>query len=122
MMEKHKTGAATLLISMLANAATSMLVRRTVLGCVPALLRTNVASFLSILHFDRAAANVKPPRSSMMTGVHMEEKTNPAAPLEFNLLYGGTSSRTTLRTMQRNGMISDVTNRGIAFTESACSG
>jgi hypothetical protein len=75
MMEKHKTGAATLLIHILANMATNMLVSKTVLGFVPALLRTNVAIIFAMLYFERAAAMVKPPSSSMMTGVHMAEKT-----------------------------------------------
>jgi hypothetical protein len=75
MMEKHNTGAATLLIHMLANIATNIFVRRTVLGFVPALLRTNVAIILAMLYLDSAAAIVKPPRRSMMTGVHMAEKT-----------------------------------------------
>ena len=75
MIEKHNTGAATLLIHMLANIATNMFVRRTVLGFVPALLKTNVAIILAMLYFESAAAIVKPPRRSMMTGVHMAEKT-----------------------------------------------
>ena len=48
-----------MLISMDANAATNMLATSTVLGCVPALLRTSVAKRLSILHFDSAAARVR---------------------------------------------------------------
>jgi hypothetical protein len=75
MIEKHNTGAATLLIHILANMATNILVSKTVLGFVPALLRTKVAIILAILYLDRAAAMVKPPRRSMMTGVHMAEKT-----------------------------------------------
>jgi hypothetical protein len=75
MIEKHKTGAATLLIHMLANMATNMLVSKTVLGLVPALLRTKVAIIFAMLYFERAAAIVKPPRSSMMTGVHIAAKT-----------------------------------------------
>lgn len=63
-----------MLISMLANAATSMFAISTVLGFVPALLSTKVAIRLSIIHLDRAAARVKPPRRSMMTGVHMAAK------------------------------------------------
>lgn len=82
MMEKHRTGAATLLIHILANAATSMLVRRTVLGLVPALLRTKVAILLAISYFDKAAAMVKPPRRSMMTGVHIAENIKSDAALE----------------------------------------
>ena len=75
MMEKQRTGAATLLIHILANMATNMLVSRTVRGFVPALLRTKVAIILAILYLERAAAMVKPPRSSMMTGVHMAANT-----------------------------------------------
>jgi hypothetical protein len=75
MMEKHKTGAATLLIHILANMATNMLVRSTVRGLVPALLKTKVAIIFAMLYLDNAAAMVKPPSRSMMTGVHMAEKT-----------------------------------------------
>lgn len=79
MMEKHSTGAATLLINMLAIMATNMLATRTVRGLVPALLRTKVAISLAIWYFDSAAAMVKPPSRSMMTGVHMAAKTYPVA-------------------------------------------
>lgn len=75
MMEKHSTGAATLLIHILANMATNMLVRRTVRGFVPALLKTNVAIIFAILYLESAAAIVKPPKSSMMTGVHIAANT-----------------------------------------------
>lgn len=74
-MLKHSTGAATLLIHMLANMAMPMLVSKTVRGFVPALLNTNVAIILAILYFDNAAAIVKPPSRSMITGVHIAEKT-----------------------------------------------
>lgn len=74
MMEKHNTGAATLLIHILAKAATNMFVTNTVRGRVPALLNTNVAIRFAMSYFDNAAAIVKPPSSSMMTGVHMAEK------------------------------------------------
>lgn len=73
-IEKQRTGAATLLIHILANAATNMLVTRTVRGRVPALLSTNVAILLAMSYFDNAAAMAKPPRSSMMTGVHIAAK------------------------------------------------
>jgi hypothetical protein len=75
MMEKNSTGAATLLIHILANMATNMFTSNTVLGFVYALVRTSVVIILAMLYFDSAAAMVKPPRSSMMTGVHMAEKT-----------------------------------------------
>ncbi len=74
-MLKQSTGAATLLIHMLANMAMPMLVSKTVRGFVPALLNTNVAIILAILYFDNAAAIVKPPSRSMITGVHIAEKT-----------------------------------------------
>jgi hypothetical protein len=84
MMEKHNTGAATLLIHILAIIATNMLVRRTVRGLVPALLRTNVAMSLAIWYFESAAAIVKPPRRSMITGVHIAEKTYLVASFAFS--------------------------------------
>jgi hypothetical protein len=71
MMEKHNTGAATLLIHILANAATNIFVTRTVRGLVPALLSTKVAILFAISYLDSAAATVKPPRRSIMTGVHI---------------------------------------------------
>jgi hypothetical protein len=74
MIEKQRTGAATLLIHMLAKAATNMLVTRTVRGLVPALLRTNVAIRFAISYLDNAAAIAKPPRRSTMTCVHIAEK------------------------------------------------
>lgn len=74
MMEKHRTGEATLLIHMLSIIATNILVIKTVLGLVPALLRTNVAIILAMWNLERAAAIVKPPSRSMMTGVHMAAK------------------------------------------------
>ena len=79
MIEKHKTGEATLLIHMLRNRATPMFVSSTVRGRVPALLRTNVARNLAMWNFESAAAIVKPPSKSMMTGVHIEAKTYLAA-------------------------------------------
>ena len=75
MMEKHRTGAATLEIHMLANMATNMAVRRTVRGRVPALDKTNVAIILAMLYLLNAAAIVKPPSRSIITGVHIEAKT-----------------------------------------------
>ena len=64
-----------MLIHILANMATPMLVSSTVLGLVPALLSTNVAIIFAILYLLSAAAIVKPPSKSMMTGVHMAAKT-----------------------------------------------
>ena len=113
MMEKHRTGAATLLIHILANAATNMLVTRTVLGLVPALLRTKVAILFAISYFDNAAAMVKPPRRSIITEVHMAANIYFVASLALNRTWGKSSDRTTLSITQRNGMIKDVTKRGM---------
>lgn len=115
MIEKHSTGAATLLTSILAKAATNILAMMTVLGRVPALLRTKVAMRLSILHFDSAAANVKPPRRSMMTGVHMAANTYVVASLDPNRSCGGLSSRTMLSRTTRKGIRREVTNSGMAY-------
>jgi hypothetical protein len=103
-----------LLISILAKAATIIVAKRTTRGVVPALLRTKVARYLSILHLESAAARVKPPSKSIMTGVHMDEKMYLAAALESSLSSGITSECATRSTTQRNGMMSEVTNRGIA--------
>lgn len=113
-IEKQSTGAATLLISILANAATNMLAKITVRGCVPALLSTKVARCLSIRHLDNAAASVKPPRSSMMTGVHMAAKMYLAASFAPRRTEGSTSEWTTRRTTQRKGIVKEVTNKGMA--------
>ena len=75
MMEKQRTGDATLLIHMLRIIATNILVIRTVRGLVPALLSTRVAIILAMWNLERAAAMVKPPSSSMMTGVHIDANT-----------------------------------------------
>lgn len=99
---------------MLANAATSMVARITVLGVVPALLNTKVAMRLSIVHLDSAAARVKPPNRSMMTGVHIAANMYAVAFFESSLSCGGSSETTTLRRTQRKGIMRDVTNNGIA--------
>lgn len=121
MMEKHKTGAATLLIHILAKAATNMFVRSTVLGRVPALLRTVVAILFAMSYFERAAAIVKPPRSSMITGVHIAEKMYFVAAGASSLWWGFSSDRTTCSTTHKNGIIKDVTNRGITYNCQQCS-
>lgn len=110
----QRTGAATLLTSMLANAATIMVARITVLGVVPALLSTKVAIRLSILHLDSAAARVKPPSRSMITGVHMAANMYAVAFFESSLWCGTSSETTTLRRTQRKGIMRDVTNKGMA--------
>lgn len=114
MIEKHKTGAATLLIHILATNATNILVSKTVRGRVPALLRTKVAISFAIEYFERAAARVKPPSSSMMTGVHMAANTYFVALLASSRRCDS-SERTTRRMTARNGTRSPVTNSGITL-------
>jgi hypothetical protein len=113
MMDRHNTGAATLLIHMLAKAATNIFVTNTVRGLVPALLRTNVAILFAISYFERAAATVNPPRRSKMTGVHIAATMYLVAALASNRLWGLSSDRITLKTTHRNGIKREVTNRGM---------
>jgi hypothetical protein len=102
-----------LLIHMLAKAATNMFVTSTVRGFVPALLRTNVAILFAMSYLDNAAAIVKPPRRSMITGVHIAAKMYLVASFVLSRRCNLSSERTTLNTTHRNGTRSDVTNRGI---------
>jgi hypothetical protein len=102
-----------LLIHMLANAATNMFVTRTVLGLVPALLRTKVAILFAMSYFESAAATVKPPSRSMMTGVHIAAKMYFAAASASNRRWGLLSDRTTRRITDRKGIKRDVANKGI---------
>ena len=94
--------------------AMNMLVRRTTRGFVPALLRTNTAIRLATLYFESAAAMVKPPSRSMITGVHIALKTNDAASFVSSRVFVS-GSRTTLRMTTRKGTRSEVTNRGMAY-------
>ena len=94
-MEKQSTGEATLLIHILSTIATNMLVIKTVRGRVPALLRKNVAIIFAMWNLESAAAMVKPPSSSMMTGVHMAAKTYFVASLGSSRVCGFWSDRTT---------------------------
>ena len=73
-MEKHKTGAATLLIHILAKHETPMNDNNTTLGRVPAKLRTRVINTRSMLVLLSADAIVKPPIRSIMVGENMTEK------------------------------------------------
>ena len=103
-----------MLIHILANMATNMLMSSTVLGFVPALLRTNIAIILAILYFDKAAAIVKPPSKSMITGVHIAEKTKLAVSLGGSRLFCFLSSGMTPRSTTKKGTSIEVTNNGIA--------
>ena len=112
MMEKQRTGAATLLIHMLATRATNIFVISTVRGRVPALLSTNVAISFAMEYFDKAAAMVKPPSNSIITGVHMAEKTYWVA-LFVSSRRCVSSDRTTCSTTAKNGTSNAVTNSGM---------
>jgi len=109
MMEKQSTGAATLLIHMLAKVATNMVVTRTVRGVVPALLRTKVAILLAILYLDSAAAMVKPPSNSIIRGFHIDETTYAAAALASRRRRGSSTVRATRSTTAKKGTSRDVT-------------
>ena len=76
---KQSTGAATLLIHILAKQAVPILTRSTHLGWVPARFKRTPANFLAMWCFERAAASVKPPIKSMITGENMVEKMYLAA-------------------------------------------
>jgi hypothetical protein len=70
---KHNVGAATLLIHILAKQDTPIKESSTVLGRVPAKLKTRVISTRSMLVLLNADAMVNPPISSMMVGENMTE-------------------------------------------------
>ena len=74
MMLKQSTGAATLLIHILAKHATPMNAKITVLGRSPATLSTRVISTRSIAVLLSADAIVKPPMRSIIVGENMTEK------------------------------------------------
>ena len=64
------------LIHILAKQDTPMKARRTLLGCVPAKLRTRVIKTRSMLVLLKAEEIVKPPMSNMIVGENIAEKTN----------------------------------------------
>jgi len=64
------------LIHILAKQATPMKARSTVLGRLPARLRTRVMSTRSIFVLLSAEAMVNPPISNMIVGENMTENTN----------------------------------------------
>jgi hypothetical protein len=68
-------GENTNLIHMLAKHDTPMKVRRTVLGRVPARLRTRVINTRSMFVLLRADEIVKPPMSNIIVGENMIENT-----------------------------------------------
>ena len=113
MIEKQSTGAATLLIHMLAKAATNIFVTNTVRGLVPALLRTKVAILFAMSYLDKAAATVKPPKRSKITGVHIADTIYFVAAFASRRRCGFSSDRTTRSTTHRKGIRSEVTKRGM---------
>jgi hypothetical protein len=114
-IEKHKTGAATLEIHMLAIIATNMFMRRTLRALVPALERMYVAMECAIWYFDSAAAMAKPPRRSMMTGVHIAEKMYFVAAGAGRRTCCLSSVRTTRKRTHSIGTKRDVTKRGMTY-------
>lgn len=70
---KHNVGAATLLIHMLAKQLTPMKAKSTVLGLVPARLKTLVIITRSMFVFDSAEEIVKPPMRSIIVGENITE-------------------------------------------------
>lgn len=112
MREKQSTGAATLLIHIDRNAATLIMASRTHFGPVPALRSTADAIILAMWCLLKAAASVKPPRSSIITGENMSENTFFAADLA-SMRKPVSGNRSTPRTTTKNGTSSAVTNSGM---------
>jgi len=98
---------------MLRIIATNKFVIRTVRGRVPALLRTKVAIIFAMWNLDNAAAMVKPPSSSMITGVHIEAKMYFAASAGSSRGCGFWSDLTIWSTTTNKGTRSAVTKRGM---------
>jgi hypothetical protein len=73
MRVKHRVGAATLLIHMLAKQETPMKASRTVLGRVPARLSTRVINTRSIFVLLSADEIVNPPIKSIIVGENIAE-------------------------------------------------
>ena len=93
--------------------ATNIFVNNTVLGLVPALLKTNVAIILAMSYLLKAAAIPKPPSKSIITGVHIAAKIYFAESLAPNRWCGFSSDRAIPNNTTKRGMRREVTNRGI---------
>lgn len=111
MRERQRTGAATLLIHILAMDATSMCTKRTEEGLPVALESTKEASYLAMPYLLRAAAMANPPRRSMMTGESIDAKTTLEASMALNRVPSE-GERITRKVMARKGTRSAVTNNG----------
>jgi hypothetical protein len=72
---------------MLAKQDTPMNARRTLLGCVPAKLKTRVIKTRSMLVLLNAEEIVKPPMSNMIVGENIAEKTNLQIIFQSDRLY-----------------------------------
>ena len=79
--EKHSTGAATLVIHMEANVATSILAISTYCGLEDTLDSTQVAMRLAMKCLVKALAMAKPPSSSMMVCASVTALSSAAVPL-----------------------------------------
>lgn len=110
--EKQRTGAATLLIHMLANVATNMFTNNTRLGFVPALDNTKVAIDLAMPYLLNAPAIANPPNNNMMTGENMAAKTRLVASGAVNR---SSFSRITRSMTTKRGTNKAVTNNGITW-------
>ena len=102
-----------MLIHMLRNMLTNMFVSNTTRWLDPALLNTNIAIRRAMSCLDNAAAMVKPPKSSMITGVHIELKTTVVASFGPKRLYGFSSDFIIPSSTTRNGISNEVTKSGI---------
>lgn len=117
---------------MLAKQDTPIKARRTLLGFVPAKLRTRVIKTRSMLVLLKADEIVKPPISNMIVGENIAEKTNLRTIFSrtirnregFHVSYcvaaGGaigtsSSSRMTRNKTRSSGTNIDVTKSGIAY-------
>lgn len=114
---KHRVGAATLLIHMLANPAMNMLAKSMFLGFVPARLITFVASILSIECLLSAAAMVKPPSSNIMVGFNICARMNLVASGAVKRLSLPSVDRSTPRVTTRKGTSIEVTKKGMTCKE-----
>jgi hypothetical protein len=92
-----------------------MLTRSTLRGFVPALDRIYVAMDFAIPYFERAAAMAKPPRRSIMTGVHIALKMYFVAAGALRRTWCLSSVRRTRRRTHNIGTRRDVTNSGMTY-------
>ena len=114
--EKQRTGAATLLIHILAKVLTNMLHSSTQCGLLPARDKIREARDLAMLCLERAAASEKPPSNNIITGPNISEKMRLAPFLASSGSPVFTSTMTLSKTT-RTGIHMEVTNKGIAYRD-----